>query len=182
MQHDRIKQRNEALLALAYTTPVTELAKQFSIHRDHVYLLLRQSGVKPHKGGHCHALGKKHSPTYTSWRCMKQRVLNPNDPDNKYYIGVSVCQRWMSFKNFLADMGERPAGTTLGRFWDIGDYCPENCTWQTREEQQMWRRKKFLTEPVLNSNIRIAVQQAVQAKRKADAEKAAKQRAEIQGD
>ncbi len=53
---------------------------------------------------------------------------------------------------------------------------------QTREEQQMWRRKKFLTEPVLNSNIRIAVQQAVQAKRKADAEKAAKQRAEIQGD
>ena len=39
-----------------------------------------------------------------------------------------------------------------------------------------------MTEPVLNAILRESVQQAVQAKRKADAEKAAKQRAEIQGD
>ena len=43
-------------------------------------------------------------------------------------------------------------------------------------------RKLSLTEEPVFANIRIAVQQAVQAKRKADAEKAAKQRAEIQGD
>jgi recombination protein RecA len=43
-------------------------------------------------------------------------------------------------------------------------------------------RRLDLTEPALNAILRESVQQAVQAKRKADAEKAAKQRAEIQGD
>ena len=51
--------------------------------------------------------------------------------------------------------------------------------WKFAGEQY---RKLSLTEEPVFANIRIAVQQAVQAKRKADAEKAAKQRAEIQGD
>jgi len=40
--------------------------------------------------------------------------------------GVRVCDRWNhntggSFENFLADMGPRPEGMTLGRILDMGN-------------------------------------------------------------
>jgi hypothetical protein len=48
----------------------------------------------------------------------------------------------MTFVNFVADMGERPASTSLGRLLDIGDYKLGNCRWMTAKEQGMERRKK----------------------------------------
>ena len=68
---------------------------------------------------------------------MKGRCLNPSSLRWRHYggAGVKVCDRWMLFSNFLADMGERPNGTTLGRFGDLGDYEPGNCQWQTSKEQ-----------------------------------------------
>jgi hypothetical protein len=49
---------------------------------------------------------------------------------------VKVCDRWLTFANFLADMGERPPGTTLDRYPDNeGDYEPSNCRWTTRKNQ-----------------------------------------------
>ena len=56
--------------------------------------------------------GKSKSAEYFVWKSMKARCTNPRD---KYFCnyggrGVSVCDRWMiSFENFLADMGPRPA-------------------------------------------------------------------------
>lgn len=68
---------------------------------------------------------------------MKNRC---NDSSNIRYsryggASVKVCERWMSFVNFLADMGERPTGTSLGRLADSGNYEPGNCAWQTPAEQ-----------------------------------------------
>lgn len=42
---------------------------------------------------------------------MTARCRNPKHKDYKYYgaRGISVCTQWLDFKNFLADMGERPA-------------------------------------------------------------------------
>jgi hypothetical protein len=56
--------------------------------------------------------------------------------------GVTVCERWLTFENFLADMGVRPEGTTLGRNLDMGNYEPGNCFWQTSKEQALAKRNK----------------------------------------
>jgi len=79
---------------------------------------------------------------------MKTRCFNIKGDNFASYgaLGVTVCDRWKdSFENFLADMGERPEGTTLGRFGDMGNYEPKNCKWMTSAEQVAnWRSdRKF---------------------------------------
>ena len=54
--------------------------------------------------------------------------------------GVSICDRWTDFRNFLTDMGPRPESKTLGRILDRGDYEPGNCFWMTAFEQGLHRR------------------------------------------
>jgi hypothetical protein len=75
---------------------------------------------------------------------MIQRCTNPRRDNFSYYggRGIEVCDRWRTFENFLADMGERPTGLTLDRVDNDGNYEPGNCCWATRKQQISNRRPR----------------------------------------
>ena len=89
--------------------------------------------------------GRGRSPTKISYRCMKDRCLNPGAANYPYYggRGITICERWLGengYENFLADMGERPRGKTLDRIDPELGYSPSNCKWATAKEQVQNRR------------------------------------------
>lgn len=78
------------------------------------------------------------NPEYTTWRSMRQRVLNPKSSSYANYgaRGITICERWMKFENFLSDMGKKPSpGMSLERINNDAGYEPENCKWDTQKKQ-----------------------------------------------
>jgi hypothetical protein len=78
---------------------------------------------------------------------MLQRCRGSSPHHVPYYMGITFCERWQNFENFLADMGERPVGTSLDRRDNRGNYEPGNCRWATPSEQMSNRRKMHRKQP-----------------------------------
>ena len=79
---------------------------------------------------------------YNIWADMVGRCTRPTHARFADYggRGITVCERWRSFENFFADMGERPAGRSLDRIDNDAGYSPDNCRWATAQEQRANRR------------------------------------------
>lgn len=90
----------------------------------------------------CRGLGNRthgmtRTGTYRSWQEMKTRCNDPSSISYPNYggRGITICERWTKFENFLEDMGERPEGCSLDRKNNSAGYSKRNCRWVSRTTQ-----------------------------------------------
>lgn len=110
-----------------------------------------EEGIKKGKATKKHGgyVGNYPSPEWYTWSSMKSRCTNPKNPGYKHYggRGITICERWASFENFLADMGKRPSDElSLDRIDVNGPYAPDNCRWATVKQQTRNTRRSVFVE------------------------------------
>src|SRR5262245_32616498 len=82
------------------------------------------------------------SREYDAWASMKRRCLTPTHPDWPNYggRGITVCDRWRVYEQFLADVGRCPPGHSLDRIDNDAGYELGNVRWATPTQQTLNRR------------------------------------------
>lgn len=110
--------------------------------------------------------GQYKSVEYRTYKHMVERCTNESCKMYPHYggRGISVCERWMTFENFLADMGVRPSPKhSLDRINNDGNYEPGNCRWATGSQQMRnTRRTRMITHngetlPLKDWSIRLGL-------------------------
>jgi hypothetical protein len=88
--------------------------------------------------------GMSNTKIYHVWEHIIQRCTNPKSKLYKDYggRGIFVCQRWKTFANFYADVGNIPCeGMELDRIDNNKGYNKDNVRWADHRTQQLNRRK-----------------------------------------
>lgn len=101
-------------------------------------MAIKSIGSTGHKGNAKH-------PLYYTWKNMLSRCYYKKHRDYHLYggRGIQLCERWLDFNNFIADMGEKPTPQhQLDRIDSDGNYEPSNCRWVTPTENTINSRPR----------------------------------------
>ncbi len=93
-------------------------------------------------------IASKHE-LYDTWLNMRRRCTQPSNPEYHLYggRGITVCDEWRNFWQFVSDMGPRPSTShSVDRIDNDGPYAAWNCRWATPIEQYLNSRKAKLVE------------------------------------
>lgn len=90
--------------------------------------------------------GRYKTRAYSTWQSMKSRCLNERDDSYHDYggRGITVCNEWMNFENFYADMGDPGDGETIDRMDNNEGYCKSNCRWASSHQQSRNKRSNIV--------------------------------------
>lgn len=109
------------------------------------------SRVRTGRAKSCGCLKLRHgatgSPEHVAWSAMRARcnATRGHDADNYSGRGIAICHEWSEFSAFLRDMGQKPtARHSLGRIDNDRGYSPDNCRWETPEEQMRNTRRSMV--------------------------------------
>lgn len=106
-------------------------------------------------GGHTQSCGCQHHPKkhgdsrkrlFSIHQGMKQRCYNQRDDSYPNYggRGITICDEWLNsyeaFRDWALNNGYED-NLTIERTDNEKGYCPENCIWITRAEQNRNQRK-----------------------------------------
>ena len=92
-----------------------------------------------------------HTKLYKIWEAMKQRCVNPNDPNFGRYggRGIAVCDEWQEFEPFAKwanSHGYIECQCDLDRTDNDKGYCPENCRFISHKENMRNTHRKIEVE------------------------------------
>ena len=97
--------------------------------------------------------GESYARLHNIWGLMKQRILNPNSKNYKYYggRGITICPEWTNdyivFRDWALTNGYKE-GLQIHREND-GNYEPDSCKWVTRTEN-LRHTRKIITMEIAN--------------------------------
>lgn len=92
--------------------------------------------------------GKTKTRAYSTWQNMLNRCRNENVRSYKNYggRGITVCERWHTFENFIDDMGYPSKDQSIERKNVSLGYFKENCVWADAVTQaNNTRKNRFLS-------------------------------------
>lgn len=123
--------------------------------------IYRKTKAGEHQPRKYSGVSKRYPGEYETWSGMIKRCYTQAHRAYANYggRGIAVCDRWReSFENFHADMGDRPAGLSIDRIDNNGNYEPSNCRWATCKQQSRNTRKARLI--TLNGETRCLTEWA----------------------